>query len=37
MEAALPLDAVALSLHGAMLADGYPDCEGDLLARARSM
>ncbi len=35
MEAAMPLDAVALSLHGAMLADGYPDCEGDLLARAR--
>ena len=35
IEAALPLDAVALSLHGAMLADGYPDCEGDLLARAR--
>ena len=33
MEAALPLDAVALSLHGAMLADGYPDCEGDLLTR----
>ena len=37
MEAALPLDAVALSLHGAMLAEGYPDCEGDLLARARSI
>ena len=37
MEAALPLDAVALSLHGAMLADGYPDCEGDLLARARNV
>ena len=37
MKAALPLDAVALSLHGAMLADGYPDCEGDLLARARSV
>ena len=37
VEAALPLDAVALSLHGAMLADGYPDCEGDLLARTRSV
>ena len=37
MEAALPLDAVALSLHGAMLAEGYVDCEGDLLARARAV
>ena len=37
MEAALPLDAVALSLHGAMLAEGCPDCEGDLLALARSV
>ena len=37
IETALPLDAVALSLHGAMLAEGYPDCEGDFLARARSM
>ena len=37
MEAARPLDAVALSLHGAMLAEGYPDCEGDLLARVREV
>ncbi|HVK80830.1 MAG TPA: M81 family metallopeptidase [Verrucomicrobiae bacterium] len=33
---AMPLDAVALSLHGAMSADGYPDCEGDLLRRVRA-
>ena len=34
--AAMPLDAVALSMHGAMVADGYPDCEGDLLQRVRA-
>ena len=37
IEAALPLDAVALSLHGAMLAEGHADCEGDLLSRARAL
>jgi microcystin degradation protein MlrC len=35
LEAALPIDAVALGLHGAMVAHGYDDCEGDLLARVR--
>jgi microcystin degradation protein MlrC len=35
--AALPLDAVVLGLHGAMVAHGYDDCEGDLLARARAL
>jgi microcystin degradation protein MlrC len=35
LEAALPLDAVILGLHGAMVAYGYDDCEGDLLQRAR--
>lgn len=34
--AAMPIDAVALSMHGAMVADGYPDCEGDLLHRVRA-
>ncbi len=34
---ALPVDAVALGLHGAMVAHGYDDCEGDLLARAREI
>ena len=37
LQAAMPVDAVLLGLHGAMVADGYPDCEGDLIARARSM
>src|SRR5262249_13168312 len=28
---AMPVDAVLLSMHGAMIAEGYDDCEGDLL------
>jgi len=32
-----PLDAVVLVLHGAMVAHGFPDCEGDLLARVRAV
>ncbi|TFW15124.1 M81 family peptidase [Brevundimonas intermedia] len=34
--AAGPLDMVMLVLHGAMMADGYADCEGDILARTRA-
>lgn len=34
---ALPVDMVVLGLHGAMVADGYEDCEGDLLARVREL
>lgn len=30
-------EIVLLSLHGAMVADGYDDCEGDLLARIRAI
>ncbi len=30
-------DILLLSLHGAMMANGYPDCEGDLLTRARQI
>ncbi len=30
-------DAVLLALHGAMVADGYPDPEGDLLTRVRAL
>ena len=37
LQAALPVDAVLFNLHGAMIADGYPDAEGDLLARARAI
>lgn len=35
IRAALPLDIVLLGLHGSMVAVGYDDCEGDLMARAR--
>jgi microcystin degradation protein MlrC len=34
---ALPVDMVLLGLHGAMVADGYDDCEGDLIARVREI
>jgi len=37
LRAAMPVDMVVLGLHGAMVADGYDDCEGDLLARARAI
>ena len=36
-EAALPLDLVLVNMHGAMVAEGYDDCEGDLLARLREV
>ena len=35
--AAGPVDGLLLILHGAMVADGYPDCEGDLLFRVREI
>lgn len=37
LRAALPVDAVILGLHGAMVAQDYDDCEGDLLARVREI
>ena len=37
LRAAMPVDAVILGLHGAMVAHGYDDCEGDLLTRVRSI
>jgi microcystin degradation protein MlrC len=37
LRAALPVDAVMLGLHGAMVAQGYDDCEGDLLAKVREI
>ncbi len=37
VRAALPLDVVLIGAHGAMVADGYDDCEGDLLARIRDL
>jgi len=35
VKAALPLDGVLLGLHGAMVAHGYDDTEGDVIARVR--
>jgi microcystin degradation protein MlrC len=32
---AMPVDAVALCLHGAMIAHGFVDCEGDILCHVR--
>jgi microcystin degradation protein MlrC len=37
LRAAMPVHGVVLGLHGAMVADGYDDCEGDLLARVRQI
>ncbi len=37
LRAAMPLDGVVLGLHGAMVADGYDDCEGDLIEHVRSI
>ena len=35
--AALPLDGVLLGLHGAMVAHGYDDVEGDIAERVRAL
>ena len=32
-----PFDIVLLGMHGAMVADGYDDCEGDTLQRVRKI
>jgi microcystin degradation protein MlrC len=37
LKAAGPVDLVLLVLHGAMVADGYDDCEGDLIGRVRAL
>ena len=37
LRAAMPVDMVLLGLHGAMVADGYDDCEGDLMQRVREI
>lgn len=34
---ALPVDAVVLGLHGAMIADGCVDCEGELIEAVRQI
>lgn len=37
LQAAMPVDGVVLGLHGAMVAQGYDDPEGDFLARVRAI
>lgn len=37
LQAAMPLDAVVFGMHGAMVAFGYDDVEGDVLERARAI
>jgi microcystin degradation protein MlrC len=37
LKVALPLDGVLFGLHGAMVAHGYDDVEGDVLERARAI
>ncbi len=37
LTAAMPVDAVVLGLHGAMVAAGYEDTEGDILTRVREI
>ncbi|WEJ35007.1 M81 family metallopeptidase [Devosia sp. SD17-2] len=37
LKAVLPVDMVLLALHGAMVAEGYDDCEGDILTHVRQI
>ena len=37
LKAAMPVDGLLLGLHGAMVAHGYDDVEGDILSRARAI
>jgi microcystin degradation protein MlrC len=37
LQAALPVDIVFLPLHGAMVAEGFDDCEGDFIRRVREI
>ena len=37
LRAAMPVEIVLLFLHGAMVADGYDDCEGDTIAHVREI
>jgi microcystin degradation protein MlrC len=37
LRATLPVDIVLLNLHGAMVAQGYDDCEEDLIGRVRGI
>lgn len=37
LKAAAPVDIVLMPLHGAMVAEGYDDCEGDMIAKVREI
>jgi microcystin degradation protein MlrC len=37
LKAAMPVDIALLMLHGAMVADGYDDCEEDMIRRVREI
>jgi microcystin degradation protein MlrC len=37
LKAAVPVDVVLLMLHGAMVAEGYDDCEADMIRRVRAV
>src|ERR1700755_349849 len=37
LKKAMPVDGLLLGLHGAMVAHGYDDVEGDLLSRCRAI
>ncbi len=37
LRAAMPVQAVLLFMHGAMVAEGYDDCEGDTVERVRAL
>ena len=37
LQAAIPVDVVLLMLHGAMVAQGYDDCEEDMIRRVRDI
>jgi microcystin degradation protein MlrC len=37
LRAAMPVDIVALDMHGGMVAQGCDDCEGDIIERVRAI
>jgi microcystin degradation protein MlrC len=37
LQAAMPIDGVLMGFHGALVADGYDDAEGDMLERIRAI
>jgi microcystin degradation protein MlrC len=37
LEAAMPVDIALINMHGAMVADGCLDCEGDILSKVRAV